>query len=478
MAQPERDLTMRRIIGAAALIGMLTASCKNLEVSDLNAPSLSDLETGATRSGIAAAVQGLIAETRTNAGGLVSTYGSFGREGYNLDPSNPQNAANVYVSLDQDINVGWVTAYRTLKQGNTVMTSVDGVAGVTAAEREGVKGFVKTLEAMALLQLIMGNDVSGAAVDVAAKTNDPLPPVVGRTQVYQRIVSLLDEAVTHLNAAGAAFSFQLPPGFTGFSTPQTFLKFNKALRARANVYTKNFTGALTDLGLSFVDATGATPLTAGVYWDYSTQAGDAVNPVYDPTTRQRFAHPSFLANAKLKSGGAKDNRALTKVAAIDTVVRNAFTVTEKLTVYTTSAAPIPIIRNEELVLLRAEANLACAGVSPALNCSASVPAQTAALADLNVTRQTSGGLPAIALGTWLALTEAQRLDTLLYEKRYSLFWEFGTTWIDARNYGKLALLPKDRPGDVVFPYFMIPTTECNQRTASPPAGCTQRPPGL
>jgi hypothetical protein len=107
-----------------------------------------------------------------------------------------------------------------------------------------------------------------------------------------------------------------------------------------------------------------------------------------------------------------------------------------------------------------------------------VAGQTAALADINTTRQTSGGLPAIALGPWLALTAAQQIDTLLYEKRYSLFWEFGTTWIDARNYGKLALLPKDRPGDAVFPYLMIPTTECNQRTASPPAGCTSRPPAL
>jgi hypothetical protein len=135
------------------------------------------------------------------------------------------------------------------------------------------------------------------------------------------------------------------------------------------------------------------------------------------------------------------------------------------------------------VLLRAEANLACTGVSPAVSCSASVPAQTAALADLNVTRQTSGGLPPIALGAWLALTEEQRLDTLLYEKRYSLFWEFGTSWIDARNYGKLAALPHDRDAahggpDFVFAYFMIPNAECNQRTANKPAGCTNRPPGL
>src|SRR6185436_855682 len=113
-------------------------------------------------------------------------------------------------------------------------------------------------------------------------------------------------------------------------------------------------------------------------------------------------------------------RVTAKVATLpDSIIRNGFVLKERLTVYTTSAAPIPIIRNEELVLLRAEANLACTGVSPAVNCSASVPAQTAALADLNVTRTTSGGLPAIALGTWLALTAEQRLDTLLYEKRYS-----------------------------------------------------------
>src|SRR6267142_1082477 len=127
MAQPERDITMRSIIAAAALIGMFAAGCKNLAVKDLNAPSLGDLETGTTRSGIAAAVQGLVAETRTNAGGLVATYGAFGREGYNLDPSNPQNAANVYNVLDQDINVGWVTAYRTMKQGNTILGALDAV---------------------------------------------------------------------------------------------------------------------------------------------------------------------------------------------------------------------------------------------------------------------------------------------------------------------------------------------------------------
>src|SRR5260370_20482800 len=41
MAQPERDMTMRRLTSAAAVIGtLLTLGCTNLAGPDLNAPSL------------------------------------------------------------------------------------------------------------------------------------------------------------------------------------------------------------------------------------------------------------------------------------------------------------------------------------------------------------------------------------------------------------------------------------------------------
>ena len=39
----------------------------------------------------------------------------------------------------------------------------------------------------------------------------------------------LDQAKTHLQAAGTtAFPFQLGSGFIGFTTPATFLTFNRA----------------------------------------------------------------------------------------------------------------------------------------------------------------------------------------------------------------------------------------------------------
>ena len=444
-----------------ALLGLATASaCKSLDVPNLNAPAIGDLETTPTRSAVATAVQGLVDELRSNQGGVVATFGAFGREGYNLDPSNPQAPANIYVRLDQEAGSGfWTTAYRLMRQGNVVLSAVDKVSEFTAAEKEGIRGFTKTIEALGQLYNIMAMDVSGAALDVNAQTGDPLPDIKPKAEVYTRVLQLLDEGATSLNAAGSSFAFGLPAGFTGFNTPTSFLTFNKAIRARTNIYAKNYAQALTDLAASFLST--SAPLTLGVYLDFSTGTGDAANPIYDPTTRQRFAHPSILDSAQYQIDGTTlDARATAKVAPIPPIIRHGFPVSEKLTVYTSAGASIPVIRNEELILLRAEANLALGNTS-------------AAIADINVVRAPAG-LPPISdpYVANLALKQpATLLDELLYEKRYSLFWEFGTSWIDARNYGKLASLPHDRTGDLVFPYFSLPNRECSQRTPAPP-GCT------
>src|SRR5215471_16789157 len=94
---------MRSIMPAATLVFALSVgACSNLQVPDLEAPSLGDLTTNPTRSGVATAAQGLIAETRANGGTISAGFGAYAREGYNLDPSNPQGPANIYVALDQD----------------------------------------------------------------------------------------------------------------------------------------------------------------------------------------------------------------------------------------------------------------------------------------------------------------------------------------------------------------------------------------
>ncbi len=57
---------------------------------------------------------------------------------------------------------------------------------------------------------------------------------------------------------------------------------------------------------------------------------------------------------------------------------------------------------------------------------------------------------------------AQRQDVLfeemLYERRYSLFFE-GHRWIDLRRYNWLNELPADRPDDNIWSEFPLPVTE-------------------
>jgi hypothetical protein len=124
----------------------------------------------------------------------------------------------------------------------------------------------------------------------------------------------------------------------------------------------------------------------------------------------------------------------------------------KITLYAGNTASVPIIKNEELILLRAEAN---AGLGNRLQ----------AIQDLNFIRANSGGLAP------LATTYAGDLVTeILYNRRYSLFDEYGDRWVDLRRYGRLAELPKALPSHKIFPIVPIPVDECNQRSPQP-KGC-------
>ncbi len=89
--------------------------------------------------------------------------------------------------------------------------------------------------------------------------------------------------------------------------------------------------------------------------------------------------------------------------------------------YATPSTPIPIIRNEELILLRAEANIGLSNLLPATD-------------DINVVRTVSGKLASIPV----LATPTAALDELLYNKRYSLLYEGGHRWIDMRHYSRLA----------------------------------------
>ena len=113
--------------------------------------------------------------------------------------------------------------------------------------------------------------------------------------------------------------------------------------------------------------------------------------------------------------------------------------THQTRLYASNISPIDIIRNEELVLLYAEANIPS-------NSSEAVKA-------LNVVRN-AAGLPDYNG----SVSESALVDELLKQRRYS-FWCENHRMYDLRRYGKSSSLPIDRPGDQIFNIIPVPLTE-------------------
>jgi hypothetical protein len=299
-------------------------------------------------------------------------------------------------------------------------------------------------------------------VDVSADPAAPLGAIVSKDAALTRISTLLDEAKTHLQAAGAAFSFPLHSGFAGFNTPATFLKFNRGIKARTEVYRQQWALALAALSESFIDATSGTPasLATGVYHVYSTASGDVVNPLFDPTPTRLYVHPSIISGAQTRANGSPDLRLTSKTAVGVSRVVQQVQGQYKFTNYPTSTTPVPVLKNEELILLRAEARYQSGDVAGALS-------------DINFIRVNSGGLAPLA-----GFADANAfIDELLYDRTYSLLFEGGHRWVDYRRYGRLAQLPKVNTAinEKTFPFVMFPQDECNQRSPQPQPGCSQVP---
>lgn len=445
-----RSLRVLPIVVAALLQG----ACSDLTVPDFNNPSLEELQSNPSPTTIRQASQGMLIGARNYMGaqnGYVSLLGIIGRESYNFDPADTRFITEMLVGpLDAGSPAFGANLfslrYRNIRLGNTILAAVNQVAGLSAAEKEAVRGFVKTIQAHDLLMVINTRDALGAPIDVDIEPTGAPATIATQAQVFARIVQLLDDGRTNLTAGGTSFPFSLGAGFTGFSTPATFIRFNRALKARVDVYMGNYAAALTSLGGSFIDTTASFDL--GVYHVFSSGSGDVENTLFDPTGRAILAHPALVTDAQLKANLTRDDRLLRKVASLPAARTVQGITTDVLfTIYTSPSGSIPIIRNEELVLLRAEANIGLANYG-------------AAQTDINTVRVKSGGLAPTVITAGNALTE------LLYNKRYSLMFEGGHRWIDARHYGLLGTLPKAQPSHTVPSRFPFPEAECLVRASS------------
>ena len=483
--RPVRSSARVAALGVAliALVAFTGCNADTLDVPNFNSPTPEGL-SGDPLGGLQVAANGIVFQNRSAAAGFNIGVGVLGREAYNYTASEPRNTLG-WLQGPRLLSSGfagvsnWAPHYVNLRNIFNFTKQVDATASLSAQQKQAALGFAQTFEALELLPLIMTRDTIGIPVEIQ---EDPafVAPFVTRDSAYAHIIGRLDAAKVNLAAGGTSFGFTISNLFGGgvsLTTPAALLQFNRAIYARVQVYRATlglaacgaggvtcFNSALTALGESFMSATASSPadLARGVSYIYSTAAGDATNALNQSASAFLAAHVSWEADAPKKADGSLDNRYVAKIRKDATSLSPPAGVAGKATPYRFQSypaldSPLAIIRNEELILLRAEVYL---GLGQLAN----------AIADIDRIRTVSGGLA--PSGLTAASTRDAIVTELLLQRRYSLALE-GHRWMDLRRYGKLSTLPLDDPTHIVAPVIPVPQADCLFRgtTTVPRAGC-------
>lgn len=419
---------------------LITVSCELEDGENLNGPTAESIQNGISRGELEQTVSGVLSDMRLRIDTQVDGQSLAGREYYRFQSSDPRWASDVMTG-NLDNNTFYTTTpysarYTSIKDANLILEGLSNSLGIfTETEVNASEGFLNTIKAHELLMVLNQQYQNGIRVDISDPEN--LGPFLGYDEAIAFISNLLGEAATQLENGGDEFPFSLPEGFTIANTPEDFLKFNKAVHARVQVYRGNYTEALPLLEDSFMNLNG--DLSESVYFTFSQSGLDFPNPLFfsinQTVANARIVHPSFIQDTL-----TGDNRISKVDRREEALTQSDLSGLYNVFVYKTIVDDVDVIRNEELVLLYAEA------------LHISNPSE--AVAAINIVRN------AADLDDYTGGTSPEELvDEILLQRRYSLFAEGGHRWIDMRRFNRLDQLPNDRPQDNVFTQFPTPAAE-------------------
>jgi hypothetical protein len=433
---------MRKFIKFKTNIVILTivllASCDLEDAESLNGLSTDAISSNLSRAELPQVVSGVLSDMRVGLATQVDVQSIFGREYYFFTGSDPRFEADV-VTANLDNNTfytttSWNARYATIRNINTALEGlINTTADFSAAEIAGIRGTLNTLLAHEFLMLNNNQFSNGIRLDVTDADN--LGPFVDEDEALTAIFNLLESAAVDLASGGDSFPFTLSSGYTGFDTPASFLQFNRGLAARVEAYRENYPNVLALLENSFMDMSG--DLETGVYHTFSLAGLDTPNPLFIALNQAaivRVAQSSFIEDAL--PGDTRFNKVVQRESPVDF---SSLVGTHDVFIYQTNVDNVPIMRNEELILLAAEANMTADS--------------DAAIAAINVIRNAAGLAAYDGANTPDALE-----DEILFQRRYSLFGE-SHRWIDMRRFGRLGELPNDRPTDNVPVAVPVPFNE-------------------
>ncbi|GAB2481781.1 RagB/SusD family nutrient uptake outer membrane protein [Algoriphagus taiwanensis] len=449
---------VKKYFASALITAAVLASCNPLQLDDVqdpNNPSVGSVANNATPQQIQFLITGLESRHRGYVTNISQAWNTFGREVWYLNASDPrfqtdwlgQNGRvpdRSYFGFGSTGGGSWAAPYQAIKQADVLILAAQNTSLIPETSKSAVNGFAKTIQGYQFM--IPANFVyeNGIRIDVT----DPLNPgpFVPYAQALDAIKAILDAGDADLAAAGSGnFPFTLTRGFTGFSTIQGLRSVNRAITARLNAYRKDWQGVLSALEQSFMNLNG--PLQIGPSHPYGA-APDIFNPLfYIPDAAINtiiVVHPSVLDDATPGDLRVQEKFFERTTPVTVTTDAGALVGTHQDARWASNTVSIPFIKNEELILLKAEAHA-----------NLNQPAQ--AVEAINIIRNAAG------LGDYTGATSTEALiDEILYQRRYSLWAEpWGHRWIDARRYGKLSEIPTSYDGGTIFTQFPHPQAELN-----------------
>ncbi len=445
------------------LIALLTlgfafmTSCEVEEVFDPNNPSVASATSNASKSQLQALVTGLEARHRVYFNNATAMFGSFGREVLPYFASDPRFIDDWLGLVSKETYPDffgsggtYTSPYIAVKQANVLIEAASNSSILTAQEAAGYTGFAQTVLAHQMLYPWLHQWDNGIRTDVT----DPLNPgpILSRQEALSNIRQFIEAGANSLKAAGTSLDFDLSAGYSGFDTPEGLLQINRAVAARMAIYAEDWQGALNALNESFLNLNASTPadMNVGPQHVYGA-APDASNPLFypfdQPTNQILLPFPGIVEDAlpgdmRIDTKiGLRVNNPVENGSLID--VNGDLILGEYQDIrWTGQNSPIPYIRNEELILIYAEANARLGNTQPAVDA-------------INTIRNTWG------LEDYAGATDTESLiEEVLLQRRFSLWAEGGHRWIDLRRTNRLNADYVDlRDGGTLFTQISRPSAE-------------------
>jgi starch-binding outer membrane protein, SusD/RagB family len=445
-----------------AILGIVAAltgtACSDTAVPYFDSPTA----VPNTAGGIQNAVTGFFSASRVDVQWYIYYAGSFGRDLFWFLGASPNVLVDVgglkqITTSGIDALEDWDNEYAQIKQANTILSDLPKVSTYSHAQAEAIWGMVQTMKAVNFLLVAETRDTLG--IPLYSMDANPTDPPYCNKDVWKYIVALLDSANDSLNVAGAIpLPVAVPPGFAsvgssaGPSTVQgSFAAFNRALAGKAGLeyayaIARNTPGTHpTPTSAGNPDPSALTradsALTASALYNPSVIAPPVAGPfsldaygVYDTFSGQSgdlpngFVGSFFLYDALYDLQNDVDTlndlRWLNKFIPDEQPVQLAeyagVSDAKNFFPYKTVGAPIPIVRAEELALVRAQIQLGMGNYA-------------AAITLINQVHQQAGGF---ATPLSIAPTYTAVRDSLMKEQRISTVYESsGDRMIAIRMYG-------------------------------------------